>query len=40
MSRSWFECWIEHYFAHAKPVSDTNPLRAGWCVYVEPLEFD
>lgn len=39
-SRPWMEYWIEHYFAHAKPVSKDNPLAHGWCVYVEAYEFD
>lgn len=39
-SRSWVECWADHYFAHAKPVSKDNPLARGWCVYIEVYEFD
>ncbi len=39
-SRSWVECWAEHYFKHAKLVTNDNPLALGWCVYIEVYEFD
>lgn len=39
-SRSWVECWVEHYFAHAVPISEDNPLAHGWCIYIEFYEFD
>ncbi len=39
-SRPWVEYWVEHYFAHAKPVTKDNPLALGWCVYKEVYELD
>lgn len=39
-SRPWLDYWLEHYFAYAKPVSESDPLMQGWCVYVEVYEHD
>lgn len=38
-SRPWIEYWLEHYFTYAEPVSESNPLAFGWCVYLEPFDY-
>lgn len=32
--------FYRHFFAIAKPVTVSNPLAKGWCVYVEAVDFD
>ena len=37
---SWLYYWFEQYFKNAEPVSVSNPLAVGWCVYRETYELD
>jgi hypothetical protein len=38
--RAWHEAWFEHYFRFAQLVNEDNPLKLGWCVYIEALDFE
>lgn len=39
-SKSWEYYWYEHFFKHALLITEENPIHLGWCVYIEPLDWD